>query len=184
MSTVENTESAKLVVPAVVTEETLTAAETENLALHTIKNHAITAMGIGMLPAPGVDLMGLTVVQLNLMRKLGNLYGQDLTDNAGKKVLSALLAGYLPMAVAAPAASLLKLIPGVGTAAGVLAQSSIAGATTYGLGKVIFNHLSEGGTFNNIGKESLKDLREEAREGKDFIKSHLTSSKSKAAKAI
>ncbi len=182
MSTVEHTESVKPTT-AVITEDILTAVETENLALHTIKNHAITAMGIGMLPAPGVDLVALTVVQLNLMRKLGDLYGQQMTDNAGKKVLSALLAGYLPMAVAAPAASLLKFIPGVGTAAGVLAQSSIAGATTYGIGKVIFNHLSQGGTFNNIGKETLKDLGDEAREGKDFIKSHLASGKSKAAKA-
>ena len=41
----------------------LTPEERQNEALHSIKNHAMTAMGVGILPIPGLDLIALTGVQ-------------------------------------------------------------------------------------------------------------------------
>ena len=54
-------------------EAPLAPGERRNLALHSIKNHTMTAMGIGILPVPGLDLIALGGVQLNLLRKLGDL---------------------------------------------------------------------------------------------------------------
>jgi uncharacterized protein (DUF697 family) len=168
--------------PEVVEADTpLAPGERRNLAMHAIKNHAMTAMGIGILPIPGLDLIALGGVQLNLLRKLGDLYGLKLSDQVGKKLLGALLSGYLPLAIAAPAASLLKFIPGVGVAAGVLAQSSLAGATTYGIGKLFLQHFESGGDFLTFKPaEMRKKLREEVQEGKDFIKKHMPGRKSAA----
>lgn len=158
---------------AVVADDAVSASERANEALHTIKNHTMTAMGIGILPAPGLDLIALTGVQLNLLRKLGALYGLSLSDETGKKLLGALLSGYLPMVVAAPVASLLKFIPGVGIAAGVLAQSTVAGATTYAIGKLFLQHFESGGSFLNFKPAEMGDkLRQQVQEGKDFIKKH------------
>lgn len=154
---------------AVVEADALTPEERQNEALHTIKNHTITAMGIGILPAPGLDLLALTGVQLNLLRKLGEMYGYKLSDETGKKLLGSLLSGYLPLAIAAPAASLLKFIPGVGIAAGVLAQSTLAGATTYAVGKLFMEHFESGGSFLNFKATSQK-LRQKVAEGKEFVK--------------
>jgi len=157
----------------VVADETLSPAERQNAALHTIKNHAITAMGIGILPAPGLDLLALTGVQLNLLRKLGALYDFKLSDETGKKLLGSLLGGYLPLAIAAPVASVLKFIPGVGIAAGVLAQSTLAGATTYAIGKLFLQHFESGGNFLDFKPAEMgQKLRQQVEEGKDFIKKH------------
>lgn len=158
---------------AVVADDAVSTSERANEALHTIKNHTMTAMGIGILPAPGLDLIALTGVQLNLLRKLGALYGLSLSDETGKKLLGALLSGYLPMVVAAPVASILKFIPGVGIAAGVLAQSTVAGATTYAIGKLFLQHFESGGSFLNFKAAEMGDkLRQQVQEGKDFIKKH------------
>lgn len=165
---------------AVVADAPLTAAERQNEAMHTIKNHAMTAMGIGILPAPGVDLLALTAVQLNLLRKLGDLYGFKLSDDTGKKLLGSVLGGYLPLAVAAPAASLLKFIPGIGIAAGVLAQSTIAGATTYAVGKLFLEHFETGGNFLNF-KATSEKLRQGVAEGKEFLKKHVPGRKQENA---
>jgi uncharacterized protein (DUF697 family) len=167
MNSGENVEGAAG--SAVVEKDILTPEERRYEAIHTIKNHTITAMGVGILPVPGLDLVALTGVQLNLLRKLGALYGFRLSDEAGKKLLASLLSGYLPLAFAAPAASILKFIPGIGIAAGVLAQSTLAGATTYAVGKLFLEHFESGGNFLNFRTTSQK-LRQKIAEGKEFVK--------------
>jgi len=172
MNSGENVEGAAG--SAVVEKDMLTPEERRYEALHTIKNHTITAMGVGILPVPGLDLVALTGVQLNLLRKLGALYGFRLSDEAGKKLLASLLSGYLPLAFAAPAASILKFIPGIGIAAGVLAQSTLAGATTYAVGKLFLEHFESGGNFLNFKTTSQK-LRQKIAEGKEFVKQQTQS---------
>jgi len=159
---------------AVVEGYILTPEERQNEALQTIKNHTITAMGVGILPVPGVDLVALTGVQLNMLRKLGDLYGFKLSNEVGKKLLASLLGGYLPLTFAAPIASVLKFIPGVGIAAGVLAQSTLAGAITYAVGKLFLEHFESGGNFLNFKATSQK-LRQKIGEGKDFVKQQTMS---------
>ena len=171
MNTDEHNAGAEVVLAAT---PILTHKARRYAAQHTIKNHAITAMGIGILPVPGVDLVALTGVQLNLLRKLGNLYGLKLSDDVGKKLLASLVSGYLPLAIAAPVASVLKLIPGIGIAAGILAQSTLAGATTYAIGKLFLEHFESGGNFLNF-KTTNQKLREKIAEGKDFVKQQTMS---------
>lgn len=159
--------------PASASECHVTNSERCNEALHTIKNHTMAAMGVGILPAPGLDLLALTGIQLDLLRKLSALYGSSFSQETGKKILSALLGSYLPLAVAAPVASVLKFIPGVGIAAGALAQSVTAGATTYAVGKLFVEHFESGGTFLDFEPSKWKSkLRHQVQEGKDFIKKH------------
>jgi uncharacterized protein (DUF697 family) len=153
------------------TEAPLGSPERINAGMHLIKNHAMAAMGIGVLPVPGLDLVALTGVQLNLVRKLGELYGHKLSDHLGTKLIGSLLSGYLPLAIAAPVASVLKFIPGVGIAAGVLAQSTLAGATTYGVGKLFLDHFESNGSFLDFDAGKMKEkFKEKTEEGKDFLK--------------
>ncbi len=168
METVDQAASPTAVPEA---DRPLTKAERQNAGLHTIKNHAMAAMGVGILPVPGLDLVALTGVQLDLLRKLGSLYGHKLNDQLGTKLIGALLSGYVPLAVAAPVASMLKFIPGVGIAAGVLAQSTLAGATTYGVGKLFLEHFESDGDFLSFKPAEMREkLREKVQEGKDFLK--------------
>jgi len=167
--------------PAVEQAAELTPAERQNEALHSIKNHAITAMGIGILPVPGLDLIALTGVQLSLLRKIGGLYGFTLSDERGKKLLASILSGYLPLVIAGPVSSILKFIPGVGIAAGVLAQSTLAGAVTYAVGKLFLQHFEAGGTVLDVDtKEMGQKLKQQIQEGKEFLKKHAPGGKKDA----
>lgn len=152
-------------------EQHMTVRERHSAALHLIKNHAITASGVGIVPIPGLDLIALSAVQLNLLRKLSELHGFTLTDELGKKLLTAVLGGYLPLTVASPVASVLKCVPGIGTAAGVVAQSTLAGATTYAVGKLFLEHFETGGTVLDVNpKEMAKKLKQAVAEGKSALK--------------
>lgn len=154
-----------------VDAQRLTARERHSDALNLIKNHAITASGVGIVPIPGLDLIALSAVQLNLLRNLSELYGFTLTDELGKKLLTAVLGSYLPLTIATPVASVLKCVPGIGTAAGVVAQSTLAGATTYAIGKLFLEHFETGGTVLDVNPAQMaKNLKKAVEEGKTALK--------------
>lgn len=123
----------------------------------TIKNHMWAAAGLGIIPVPWVDLAGVTLVQLNMLRKLSGYYGVPFVKNVVKNLVGALLGGVIPAAVASPVASLVKFVPLVGTAIGVLTAPVIGAATTYAVAKVFVQHFASGGTFLTFDPEKVKD---------------------------
>lgn len=136
-----------------------------------IKNHALGAAGVGLIPAPGVDFLALTAIQGNLLRKLSAFYNVPFTEEIGKKVIGALVGGYAPVAFALPVASLVKMIPIIGQTAGVLAMSAVAGASTYAIGKVFVQHFESGGTFLNFDPAAVREYyREQLKEGSGIVK--------------
>lgn len=136
-----------------------------------IKKHALGAAGIGLIPLPAVDFVALTALQANLLRKLSSQYQVPFSEEIGKKVISALIGSYAPVAFAMPVASLLKVIPVVGQSAGMLAMSAVAGASTYAIGKVFVQHFESGGTFLTFDPAAVREYyREQFQEGREVVK--------------
>ncbi|QTA89719.1 YcjF family protein [Desulfonema magnum] len=122
-----------------------------------IRHHVYGAVAVGLLPVPLADFAGLTVVQLNLLRKLAQLYNIPFSKGLVKNILSSMVGGALPTAVSGPlAVSISKFIPAIGTTAGVVTMPIVAGATTYAVGKVFVQHFASGGTFLTFNPEKVK----------------------------
>ncbi len=121
-----------------------------------IRNHVLASMGIGLIPLPLVDLAGVTGAQLNMMRKLAKIYDIPFTDHLGKELIGSLTGSGLSMPLGRLVGSLVKFIPVVGTAAGVVAAPVAAGATTYAVGKVFHQHFESGGTFLTFNPAKVK----------------------------
>jgi uncharacterized protein (DUF697 family) len=128
-----------------------------------IKNHIGFAASAGLIPVPGADLAAVTAVQLNMLRQLANLYQVKFMDNIGKNVISAIAGS----SVARLAASLVKIIPGVGTVVGDMSMAAMSGASTYALGKMFSRHFANGGTLEDFDiKSSKKVYEDELKNGK------------------
>jgi uncharacterized protein (DUF697 family) len=125
-------------------------------------------MAVGLVPVPLVDFAGVTVIQLNMLRVIAKKYGVPFSKSTVKNILSSLVGGAVPATVSAPlAASFTKLVPGAGTAAGVVTMPIISGASTYAVGKVFVQHFASGGTFLTFKPEKVKAYYEEMfKEGK------------------
>ncbi len=122
-----------------------------------LRHHVWGAIGVGLVPIPLVDLVALTGVQLNLLRKLAKVYGLPFFKDTAKNILSSLAGGALPVAVApGVAASVAKFIPIFGQTVGVVTMPIIAGAATYAVGKVFIQHFASGGTFLTFNPEKVK----------------------------
>jgi len=146
----------------------VSAAEADSI----LRSHVWASMGLGLIPLPLADMAGLTLVQINLLRKLSKSYGIPFYKGAVKNILSALLGGLTPVSVSGPlAASIAKFIPAAGQTAGVMTMPLIAGTATYALGKVFIQHFASGGTFLTFDPEKVKAYyREMFEEGKKVAK--------------
>ena len=132
-----------------------------------IKNHALVSLGVGLIPVPMLDLVGITGVQLNMLRRLAKVYKVPFSENKVKNVLTALIGGGGSMPVASVFASLAKSIPVVGQAIGGVSMSISAGTVTYAVGKVFAMHFASGGTFLSFDPEKVRDYYGEMlKEGK------------------
>ena len=125
-----------------------------------ITNHVGFSLGAGLVPFPGADLLAVSAVQFNMLRQLAKLYNVSFFETLGKNVVSALAGS----GVARLGASLIKIIPGVGTVVGELSMPVLSGASTYALGKVVAKHFQHGGTLADL---DLTKARQEYSEEMD-----------------
>ncbi len=123
-----------------------------------LRHHVWGAMAVGLAPVPLIDLVGVTAVQINLARRLAQVYRVPFFRNSAKTAISVLMGSVLPVAAAPRVAfSLIKAIPGSGQIIGVMTMPVLAGASTYALGKVFIQHFASGNTFLTFDPETFKD---------------------------
>ncbi len=145
-----------------------------------VKKHVIGAMAVGLVPLPVVDLMALTGVQLNMLRKLTKSYNVPFLQDKVKNILATLIGGGLPVAVSGIFTSLVKSIPVIGQTTGALVMPALSGASTYAVGKVFIQHFESGGTFLNFNPEKVKDYYEAMfKEGQQVVSNLKTKEESK-----
>ncbi len=139
-------------------EQVQTEEQNPNVSADSIvKNHIYGSMGVGLIPMPMVDLVALTGIQLNMLRKLAKVYDVPFMQDKVKHLVASLIGSSLPLVLAGTLASLIKAIPVVGQTTGVLALPALAGATTYATGKVFIQHFASGGTFLNFDPDAVRD---------------------------
>ena len=122
-----------------------------------IRNHMLVTMGVGLVPVPLLDMVGITGVQLNMLRKLSKIYEVPFSEHKVKNILASLIGGGATIPVAATLMSLVKDIPLVGHAIGAVSMPITAGAITYAVGKVFVQHFASGGTFLTFDPDKVRD---------------------------
>lgn len=122
----------------------------------TIHRHVIFAMAVGLVPAPIIDLIGITAVQLAMVLRLTRMYHQSFYRDKGKHIIATLAGSSIPVSCGTSISSFVKTIPIVGHALGAAAMPVFAGASTYALGKIFVLHFESGGTILNLDPEAVK----------------------------
>ena len=126
-----------------------------------IHKHVIAAAAAGAVPIPGVDLALLTGAQLNMVRRLAQIYGVEFKPERGRALVVAFVGSIAPLA----SASVVKAIPLLGTLVGGVSWLALAGASTYAVGKVFIQHFESGGTLLTLDSEKVMDYYREQLHG-------------------
>ena len=144
----------------------------------------LLAGGVGIVPIPLVDFVGVTAIQLALIKQLSSLYGVEYTASASKRTISALIGGAVPAFGATTVASWVKMIPVVGSVLGGSAMMLLSGASTYAIGQVFARHFEQGGTILDIDAAKVKTQFNEYYEvGKNKLSRKKASATSAEAEA-
>jgi uncharacterized protein (DUF697 family) len=143
-----------------------TDEERDQLASQLVDRFSLWSGAAGLIPVPFVDMAAVGGVQLQMLRRLSEIYGIPFSDNRGKSIIASLAGAVIPASTATTTAmgvgSLLKGLPGLGTAIGALTMPVFAAGVTYVIGKVFIQHFASGGTLLDFNPP---DYRE-------FIKAH------------
>lgn len=119
-----------------------------------INQHATYSMGAGILPIPFWDMAALSVIQMSMIKKLGELYNEDesFSKDLATKIVSTLIATVAPFSVARGAlGTMVKSVPFVGPVLSIATFPAFCSASTIALGRVFDAHYKAGGdliTFN------------------------------------
>ena len=149
-----------------------------------IMQHVYVTMGIGLIPIPLVDLVGVTTVELNLIRRLAKLYDIPFSRGFAKNLTAALLGGVIPVTIGTKLTlGLSKAIPVAGQMFGAVGMSGVSAASTYAVGKVFNRHFAEGGTFLSFDPEKAGEFYAEMfAEGRRKVAADLNARKGKKGK--
>ena len=135
-----------------------------------IRKRVYAAIGIGFVPVPLIDFLGLTAIQIELIHALAKAHGVEFKKERVKSIISSLCGSLLSTASVPLAASLLKCIPVIGTTAGAATACIMGGSTTYALGWVFDRHFRKGGCLVDFDAEEAKTyFKEKVEEGKNFV---------------
>jgi uncharacterized protein (DUF697 family) len=150
-----------------------------------VRDHMMVALGVGLLPFPLLDLAAAVGTQVTLVKRLCDLYDVPFSESATRGIVTSLV-GTLGVAGSALiiGASFSKLIPGSGTALGMLSLPLMSAAYTYAIGNLFIGHFEIGGTLADFQSQNYSNyFRELYKRGKETAVSLAPKKKSEAAPA-
>lgn len=150
----------------------MSAMERSRRAETITRDHVLMATAVGVVPAPGLDLLGSMAVQLAMLARLSKTYGVPYSENVAKGLVFSLLGSLGGIGVGASVAiSAVKTIPVLGTAVGAVGMPVMMGAFTYAVGKVFTQHFESGGTFLDFDAASYRQyFRDMFRRGRGIAR--------------
>lgn len=105
-----------------------------------INQRTLYAAGLGFIPFPLLDAIGVTSIQIWMIRDIAKVYRIPFKRHQIKSFIGSLAGNLGTMGI-------LKIVPGLGAILGGSAVSVSAATATYALGRVFMQHFDQGGTL-------------------------------------
>ena len=99
--------------------EMASADERRAAAEKVVERYSLYSGAAGLIPVPGVDLATVGGVQIQMLRRLSQIYDVPFSENRGKALIAALAGSMIPAASGMGAVSLIKGVPVAGTVVAV-----------------------------------------------------------------
>ncbi len=140
----------------------MTDEQRDEVASKLVDRFSLWSGAAGLVPIPLVDIAAVGGVQLQMLRRLSEIYGVPFSDNMGKSIIASLAGSVIPASTATTTAmgvgSLVKGLPGVGTVIGALTMPVISAGATYVIGKVFIQHFASGGTLLDFNAPDYREF--------------------------
>jgi uncharacterized protein (DUF697 family) len=112
----------------------------------------------GLIPLPFVDVLAVGGLQLQMLRRLSQLYDVEFSENRGKALIASIAGTMIPVTSGMGAASALKGVPILGMIASAFVMPVLSAGATYAIGKAFVQHFESGGTLLDFNPPDYKEF--------------------------
>ena len=140
-------EDLLLTTAGAATADSVDAAATKSRARKLVERFSLYSGVAGLLPVPVVDVAAVGGVQLQMLRRISQLYDVPFSKNRGKAIVASLAGTMIPASTGLGVASMAKSVPVAGTAIGAMTAPALSVGATYVIGMAFVEHFARGGTL-------------------------------------
>src|SRR3974390_1791977 len=123
------------------------SAGREEIASKLVNRFALLSGVAGLVPLPVVDVIAVGGLQVQMLRRLSQIYDVEFSENRGKALIAALAGSMIPATSGMGAGSALKAIPVVNILAAGFVMPVLSAGATYAIGKAFIQPFASGGTL-------------------------------------
>jgi uncharacterized protein (DUF697 family) len=144
--------------------DTPAAENRDVVASKLVDRFALWSGVAGLIPVPIVDAVAVGGLQIQMLRRISQIYDVAFSDNRGKAVIASLAGSMIPTTSGIGAASLLKAVPVLGTIASGFVMPVLSAGATYAIGKAFIQHFASGGTLLDFNPPDYREFIRTQRE--------------------
>jgi len=123
-----------------------------------VDRFAIWSGVAGLIPVPVVDVLCVGGLQVQMLRRLSQVYNVEFSENRGKALIAALAGTMIPATSGIGAASAMKAIPVVNLLAAGFVMPVLSAGATYAIGKAFVQHFESGGTLLDFNPPDYREF--------------------------
>ena len=134
------------------------AAQRHESASNLVDRFAIWSGVAGLIPIPIVDIVAVGGLQLQMLRRISQIYEVQFSENRGKALIASLAGSLVPATSGMGAASALKAVPVLGILTSGFVMPVLSAGATYAIGKAFIQHFASGGTLLDFNPPDYREF--------------------------
>jgi uncharacterized protein (DUF697 family) len=128
------------------------------MAVKLVERFSLWSGVAGLIPVPLVDLAAVGGVQIQMLRRLSQIYDVPFTENLGKSLIASLAGTIIPATSGIGASSILKGVPVFGMIISGFVMPTLSAGATYAIGMAFIQHFASGGTLLDFKPTAYRDF--------------------------
>jgi len=129
-----------------------------DVATKLVDRFAVWSGVAGLIPLPVVDLVAVGGLQIQMLRRLSQIYNVEFSENRGKALIASLAGTMIPATSGIGAASALKTMPFLGMVASAFVMPALSAGFTYAIGKTFVQHFESGGSLLDFNPPDYREF--------------------------
>jgi len=136
----------------------MTPEQRAEMAGKVVDRFAIYSGVAGLVPLPVLDVVAVGGLQVQMLRRVSQIYDVPFSENTGKALIAALAGSLIPASSGLGAASALKFVPIAGPLAAAFVMPALSAGATYAIGKAFIQHFASGGTLLDFNPPDYREF--------------------------
>jgi uncharacterized protein (DUF697 family) len=139
-------------------DATIATDDRRAIAMKLVERFSLWSGAAGLIPVPLVDASAVGAVQIQMVRRISQIYAVPFSDNRGKVFIASLMGSMIPASSGIGAWSLLKGVPLLGTGVSSVVMPVLSAGATYAIGMAFIQHFTSGGTLLDFNPRNYREF--------------------------